>query len=88
MCRGGHVNQDCEAIKAMARPIEHGDYSGNTPHQNNPHINTYNLGWRDHLNFSWGNQEQNGQYPSLGFQQQPSPQEKNFNLEDLMAKFI
>ena len=45
LCGRGHVNQECQAIRAMARPTEHIDYLGNAPHpQNNPYNNTYNLG--------------------------------------------
>ena len=29
LCEGGHQSQECQAIKAMAKPIEHVDYLGN-----------------------------------------------------------
>ncbi|KAA3487902.1 reverse transcriptase [Gossypium australe] len=44
-------------------PYRHGmeneqiNYMGNNPRpQNNPYSNTYNAGWRNHPNFSWGGQ--------------------------------
>ena len=60
MYGGWPINQDCQAIRAMAKPTEHIDYLGNVPHpQNNPYSDPYNLGWRYHSNFFWGNLEQN-----------------------------
>ena len=53
----------------MGIPNEHVDYMGNAHRpQNNPYSNTYNLGWRNHPNFSWGGQGQNRQNPLPGFQ--------------------
>ncbi|KAG8497232.1 hypothetical protein CXB51_008426 [Gossypium anomalum] len=55
---------------------------------NNYQCNTYNAGWRNHPNFSWGGQgNQRPQHPS-GFQQPPYQQEKKSNLEEMMTKFI
>lgn len=48
----------------------------------------HNLGWRNHLNFSWSNQGQLIQNLLLGFQQQPSFQEKKSIQEDPMTKYI
>ena len=31
LCEGGHVNQECQVIKAMAKPTKHIDYMGNAP---------------------------------------------------------
>ncbi|KAA3465597.1 integrase [Gossypium australe] len=36
--------------------------------QNNPYSNTYNPGWRNHPNFSWGGQRNQRQQPLPGFQ--------------------
>ena len=65
------------------------NYMGNNPRsQNNPYSNTYNAGWRNHPNFSWGGQgNQNPQNPQ-GFQQPPYQQEKKPNLEEMLSKFI
>ena len=66
LCEGGHKNQECQAIKTLVMPSEHVDYIGNVPRpQNNLYNNTYNPRWRNHLNFSWGNQGQNRQNPLL-----------------------
>ncbi|KAA3456838.1 Transposon Ty3-I Gag-Pol polyprotein [Gossypium australe] len=58
---------------------------------NNPYGNTYNLGWRNHPNFSWGGQGNQGnqrQQPPQNFQNQPYPQEKKPNLEEMLTKFM
>ncbi|KAG8486279.1 hypothetical protein CXB51_019676 [Gossypium anomalum] len=50
--------------------------------------NTYNAGWRNHPNFSWGGQwNQRPQNPP-SFQQPPYQQEKKLNLEEMLSKFI
>ena len=50
------------------------NYMGNNPRsQNNPYSNTYNAGWRNHPNFSWGGQG-NQRPPSPPGFQQPSYQ--------------
>ncbi|KAG8502906.1 hypothetical protein CXB51_000531 [Gossypium anomalum] len=44
------------------------NYIGNNPRsQNNPYSNTYNAGWRNNPNFSWGGQG-NQRPPPPGFQ--------------------
>ncbi|KAK5811958.1 hypothetical protein PVK06_027350 [Gossypium arboreum] len=65
------------------------NYMGNNPRsQNNPYSNTYNAGWKNHPNFSWGGQgNQRLQHPP-GFQQPPFQQEKKSNLEEMLTKFI
>ncbi|KAG8474500.1 hypothetical protein CXB51_031170 [Gossypium anomalum] len=65
------------------------NYMGNNPRsQNNPYSNTYNAGWRNHPNFSWGGQ--GNQRPPLpsGFQQPRYQQEKKPNLKEMLSKFI
>ncbi|KAA3456048.1 Retrotransposon gag protein [Gossypium australe] len=45
-------------------------YMGNTfKSQNNPYSNTYNPGWKNHPNFSWGGQGNQRQQPPPNFQQ-------------------
>ncbi|KAK5795404.1 hypothetical protein PVK06_036668 [Gossypium arboreum] len=62
--------------------------NNNSRPENNPYSNTYNVGWRNHLNFLWGGQgNQRLQNPS-GFQQPPYQQEKKPNLEEMLMKFI
>ena len=63
------------------------NYMGNNSRsQNNPYSNTYNAGWRNHPNFSWGGQ--GNQRPPPGYQQPPYQQEKKPNLEEMLSKFI
>lgn len=55
---GGHVSIDY-GIKPVPKRVEHrtnelGNY--NQRGQGNLYSNTYNLGWRNHPNFSWNNQ--------------------------------
>ena len=63
--------------------------------QNNPYSNSYNPGWRNHPNFSWGGNQgvSAGPRPSQppGFQQQmrgPPPPEKRLSMEDMFAQFM
>ncbi|KAG8475171.1 hypothetical protein CXB51_031769 [Gossypium anomalum] len=56
--------------------------------QNNPYSNTYNAGWKNHPNFSWGGQGNQRPQNPQGFQQLPYQQEKKSNLEEMLSKFI
>ena len=59
--------------------------------QNNPYSNTYNVGWRNHPNFSWKEQGNSGQggnfqrpyqnqkFQGQGFRQQLTQQEQESN---------
>src|SRR5215471_9897090 len=77
----------------FTRSMEQINYAGNfqKPPQNNPYSNTYNLGWRNHPNFSWSNQ-QNPRPPLPGYNQTHPPQQQQQqqkpSLEELMSKFI
>ena len=54
-CGGGHVYDDCPNNLVLVNYV--GNYNvGNYNRGNNPYSNTYNPGWRQHLNFSWTNQ--------------------------------
>ncbi|KAG8488363.1 hypothetical protein CXB51_016383 [Gossypium anomalum] len=68
---------------------EQAHYIGNNfKPQNNQYSNTYNAGWKNHPNFSWGGQgNQRPQHPP-GFQKPPYQQEKKPNLEKILTKFI
>ncbi|MED6188595.1 hypothetical protein PIB30_087387 [Stylosanthes scabra] len=48
---------------------------GNAPRQPNfdPYSQTFNPGWRNHPNFRWGGQGNQGQTPYNNFQQQQTP---------------
>ncbi|KAK8702407.1 hypothetical protein V6N13_020762 [Hibiscus sabdariffa] len=50
-CDGNHNPNDCPAMHELASYV--GNYNRNA---NNPYSNTYNPGWRQHPNFSWGSQ--------------------------------
>ncbi|KAG8485698.1 hypothetical protein CXB51_019008 [Gossypium anomalum] len=66
------------------------NYMGNNNFrsQNNPYSNTYNAGWKNHPNFSWGGQGNQRPQNPQGFQQPPYQQEKKLNLEEMLSKFI
>ncbi|KAL0313025.1 UNVERIFIED_CONTAM: hypothetical protein Sradi_5701800 [Sesamum radiatum] len=82
----GHLSQDFQvilnSINEDANFVSHGGKSNF-----NLYSNTNNPGWRNHLNFSWSNNQQQG---PPGYQQpwQQPPQEKKSNLEDLLSNFI
>ncbi|KAL4367015.1 hypothetical protein GQ457_05G018460 [Hibiscus cannabinus] len=50
-CEGNHHATDCPVMHEQASYV--GNFNRNL---NNPYLNTYNPGWRQHPNFSWGNQ--------------------------------
>ncbi|XP_073273245.1 uncharacterized protein [Primulina huaijiensis] len=62
--------------------------------RNDPYSNTYNPGWRQHPNFSWGgqnsqNRPQGGQpYGKQPMYRSDPPREEKSNLEQMMSKFI
>ncbi|KAL5562245.1 hypothetical protein UlMin_031992 [Ulmus minor] len=60
LCGGGHVYDDCPNNPVSVNYVGNynsGNYnSGSYNRGNNPYSNTYNLGWRQHPNFSWSNQ--------------------------------
>ncbi|KAK8632721.1 hypothetical protein V6N13_073104 [Hibiscus sabdariffa] len=49
LCHGNHHERECPSNQESIK------YVGN----HNPYSNTYNQGWRQHPNFSWGNQGTN-----------------------------
>ncbi len=55
---GGYMNSEYnnfnEPIEQMNYVNNGGNFNQRQP--NNPYLNTYNLGWRNHPNFSWSNQ--------------------------------
>ncbi|KAG8498696.1 hypothetical protein CXB51_005123 [Gossypium anomalum] len=85
---GGVHNTDYPSFNPSTEE-EQVHYMGNNSRpQNNLYSNTYNVGWRNHPNFSWGGQgNQRPQHPP-GFQQSLYQQEKKSNLEEMFTKFI
>ncbi|KAK2436917.1 hypothetical protein QL285_021877 [Trifolium repens] len=77
-CQGPHANGMCSA-EANAEEANYADgYQ-----KNNPFSGTYNPGWKDHPNLSWGNQGNSLQGNSQTQQpRKPSP------LEETLNKFI
>ncbi|XP_073224690.1 uncharacterized protein [Cicer arietinum] len=56
-CGGAHKNGTCEVPDDDdTEELEEMNFVGNNGKQNNPHSSTYNLGWRNHLIFSWKDQ--------------------------------
>ncbi|KAG8491585.1 hypothetical protein CXB51_014659 [Gossypium anomalum] len=69
---GGGVHTEYQPFNPTTEE-EQVHYMGNNNSrpQNNPYSNTYNAGWRNHPNFSWGGQgNQRPQNPSI-FQKPP-----------------
>ncbi|KAK5772600.1 hypothetical protein PVK06_048890 [Gossypium arboreum] len=86
---GGGVHTEYQSFNPTTEE-EQVNYMGNNNirSQNNPYSNTYNVGWRNHPNFSWGGQGNQKSQNLQDFQQPPYQQEKKPNLEELLSKFI
>ncbi|XP_024022975.1 uncharacterized protein LOC112092050 [Morus notabilis] len=83
-CRDDHLFEECPSNPASVC------YMGNFKRGNNPYSNSYNPGWKQHLNFSWSNQDSssssrpNRATPLLGYQQ-TNPLQKLVNQEQKNA---
>ncbi|XP_075486271.1 uncharacterized protein LOC142525870 [Primulina tabacum] len=91
-CKGEHYIKDCRdngpfyvneeaPVNQVGRP------------SNDLYSNIYNLGWRQHPNFSWGgqssqNRPQGGQQYNKQPMYRPEPRDEKSNLEQMMSKFI
>ncbi|KAG8490922.1 hypothetical protein CXB51_014749 [Gossypium anomalum] len=86
---GGGVHTEYEPFNSTTEE-EQVNYMGNNNFrsQNNPYSNTYNAGWKNHPNFSWGGQGNQRLQNPPSFQQPPYQQEKKPNLEEMQSKFI
>ncbi|XP_058766402.1 uncharacterized protein LOC131639996 [Vicia villosa] len=77
ICGGPHFSMHCVATAQEVEEI-------NFLKQNNPYFNTYNPGWKNHLNFSWKDQQGNVPkqgavpYQSLPQQQQYRPPQQPY----------
>ena len=57
-CVGNHSSVDCQMGNPFAQSsYGQANYVSNFQRQNNPYSNMYNLGWRNHPNFSWSNNQ-------------------------------
>lgn len=85
LCGGNYLSEKCSS---NAKSVQ---YVANfNRQQGNPYSNTYNPGWRNHLNFSWNNNASGFQggaaiRPDIwppGFQNS-QPQEKKSSIDDM-----
>ncbi|KAA3461628.1 pentatricopeptide repeat-containing protein chloroplastic-like [Gossypium australe] len=76
-----HLLMQCNASGTVANP-EYPPYQPGTESEQMNYI-----GWRNHQNFSGGQGNQR-QQPPQNFQNQPYPQEKRPNLEEMLKKFM
>ncbi|XP_073132930.1 uncharacterized protein [Henckelia pumila] len=83
-CGAEHFTKDCQTFSQPEGVME--SYMGNQNRpRNDPFSNSYNPGWRQHPNFSWGGQN-NKPYGNQNYGRQP--QEEKSSLEQMMQKFI
>jgi hypothetical protein len=104
--RFDHLSVNCEMYVSNEGDFEQINVinQGNFRSNNNPYSNTYNLGWRNHPNFSWrqgdqpaqgnqGNQNFNRSNRSFGNQgygsnQGASSSQPKFNIELMLEAFM
>jgi hypothetical protein len=65
---------------------EQANYVGQYLPKNNPYSNTYNLGWRNHPNFLWSNNQ--GQQRNSQQAAQPIQESKKSDLESLVMQLV
>ncbi|XP_073304614.1 uncharacterized protein [Primulina huaijiensis] len=94
-CGGEHYVKDCQDSGPFyvneEAPVNQLGIQ-NRP-RNDPYSNTYNPGWRQHPNFSWGGQgsqtrPKGGQQYSKQPMYRHEPRDEKSNLEQMMSKFI
>ncbi|WRX13588.1 Integrase [Theobroma cacao] len=88
MCGDGHSYDRCPYNSESVQFV--GNFNRQ---QNNPYSNTYNLGWKNHPNFSWNNNAGlSNPKPIMpfGFQQQARPQipKKKSQLEEHLLQYM
>jgi len=85
-----HTTETCPIFSFTDQ--EQANYVGqnNYPPKNNPYSHTYNAGWRNHLNFSWSNNQnvQNTQGAPPPQAVQPNPEPKKNDLESALLQFM
>ncbi|KAJ9180837.1 hypothetical protein P3X46_009035 [Hevea brasiliensis] len=90
ICLGlGHATDMCPALQedeSMQHANAVGNY-GHSQHRYDPFSKTYNLGWRDHPNLSYGNQPVENQYqqqrPQVN-QPPPPPSNQGMSLDEIV----
>ncbi|XP_039117905.1 uncharacterized protein LOC120253697 [Dioscorea cayenensis subsp. rotundata] len=90
-CGVGYATTQCPILVASLAPTESVEYVSRGPRgSGNAFGNTYNLGWKNHPNFSWNQgQLQQRPPPPQGPQFQPQqPQDRKYTTEDVLAKFM
>ncbi|XP_075489529.1 uncharacterized protein LOC142528372 [Primulina tabacum] len=95
-CGGEHFVKDCQDDNPFyvqnEAPVNQVGVQNRS--RNDPYSNTYNPGWRQHPNFSWGGQNsQNRPQGEQPYGKQPMYRsdplrEEKSNLEQMMSKFI
>ncbi|XP_073120712.1 uncharacterized protein [Henckelia pumila] len=83
-CGAEHFTKDCQTFSQPEGVMASHMGNQNRP-RNDPFSNSYNPGWRQHPNFSWGGQN-NKAYGNQNYSRQP--QEEKSSLEQMMQKFI
>ncbi|XP_075499747.1 uncharacterized protein LOC142538274 [Primulina tabacum] len=95
-CGGEHYVKDCQDSGPfyVNEEVPVNQVGVHNRPRNDPYSNTYNHGWRQHPNFSWGGQNsQNRPQGGQSYGKQPMyrsdpPREEKSNLEQMMSKFI
>ncbi|XP_075518303.1 uncharacterized protein LOC142552412 [Primulina tabacum] len=95
-CGGEHYVKDCQDSGPfyVNEEVPVNQVGVHNRPRNDPYSNTYNPGWRQHPNFSWGGQNsQNRPQGGQSYGKQPMyrsdpPREEKSNLEQMMSKFI
>ena len=72
-----HVFEECPVFIAHQTLPEHMSAAFTRP-ANNPYSPTYNLGWRNHPNFSWSPNNNDQTRPKFSNNFQQSPYQQNF----------
>ncbi|XP_073153976.1 uncharacterized protein [Henckelia pumila] len=83
-CGAEHFTKDCQTFSQPEGVMASHMGNQNRP-RNDPFLNSYNTGWRQHPNFSWGGQN-NKPYGNQNYSRHPH--EEKSSLEQMMQKFI
>ena len=87
----GHLTRNCLAIPVLKETLQ-GTGQADVNYVNqwyDPFSNTYNLGFKDHPAFKWGNQAQTSQArPPLGYTQPLRPPSVLLNMLQINSSFL